>query len=95
MTTKREIERRLEALEEEAATENETGRMEFHVDNGLMYEPEPELTNALRALGFVVEREEQGEIVMLYTTPSTGDLFPTISWHHDGPTVAPNAVRIV
>lgn len=52
--TKREIERRLKALEENTITEN--GHLEIHPGGGLMYGTEPELTNTLQSIGFVAER---------------------------------------
>lgn len=83
MTTKRTIERRLEALERRANAGAEKERLELHLGGGLMYEPEPELTETLRSLGFVVEREVQvydsGDgVVMLHTTPWASDVFNAV-----------------
>lgn len=78
MTTKRSIKRKLEALEQESAPEKE--RLEIHLDKMLMYEPEPELTDAFQPRGFAVGREERdhghgNEDVVLHTTPSASDIF--------------------
>lgn len=98
MTTKRSLERRLEAVEENVTSEKD--RLKIHFGNGFMYETEPKLTIALRSRGFVIEREERvhengNEDVRLHTTPSTPDVFSAISWHHGGPTANHNDVRII
>lgn len=103
MTTKRDIERRLEALEQETASEDddedETERLEFHF-GVYMYEPEPQLTKALQELGFVVEREEKGTKdgeggIILHTTPSATDVFGEVSWSRPGLTAVVGDIRIV
>lgn len=98
MVTKRNIERRLKALEKTASSKNGKKRIEIYPD-GLMCEPEPELTNAFSERGFVVEREQIGagehESVRLHTTPSAADILHMVSWHTAGPTAVPNDVRIV
>lgn len=98
MTTKRDIERKLEALKQEIASENEKERLEIYPD-GCMCQPEPELTNVFSERGFVVERERirtsEHETVRLHTTPSAADILHTVSWHTAGSTAVPDDVRIV
>lgn len=97
MTTKRDIERKLEALKQEIASETEKERLEIY-PAGLMCEPEPELTNVFSERGFVVERERirtrEHETVRLHTTPSAADILHAVSWHTAGPTAVPDDVRI-
>lgn len=66
----------------------------------LLYEPEPELTDAFQSRGFVVKREERdhghgNEDVVLHTTLSASDIFHAISWYQAGPTAVADDVRIV
>lgn len=98
MTTKRNIERRLEALE--AQTADVGDRPEMVADAWLWRGPEPELTDYLATRGFVIEREarhyENGyEDVLLHATPSAGNLRHQLLWHWDGPTAPLDDLRIV
>lgn len=89
MTTKREIRRRLEALEERTADADE--RLEILSGPSLMMATEPHLSAPLAAQGFVVEREERTHgnghgNVLVYATPAAGDLRHSLLWHYPGPT---------
>ena len=103
MATKRELERRLADLEAQNRTagpaDDDPERIELYFDGLYMYEPEPELTDALGSRGFVVERDVQDDAdsgtVLLETVPSAGDVLGAVSWHRDGPTADLNDVRIV
>lgn len=103
MVTKRELERKLADLEAQKRTDvpedDDRERIEACFDGMYMYEPEPDLTNALGSLGFVVERDVQdyanGGAVRLRTTPSAGDILGTVGWRHDGPTADHNDIRII
>lgn len=100
MTTKRELERRLAALEEAAADEPEKGRPEIHLGGGFMYGTEPHLTDFLRSIGFVVEREErchgnEHEDVLLETAPPALGVFNTTSWNYPGRTAVREELRII
>lgn len=103
MATKRELERKLADLEAQNRTDapedDDRERIELCFDGLYMYEPEPELTDALGSCGFVVERDVRdyadGGMVLLQTTPSAGDISGAVSWHRDGPTADLNDVRIV
>jgi len=96
--TKRSIEARLEDLERKVDERNE--RWELHFGPGMMMAPEPQLTDYLVSLGFVVEREVRNhsnghEDVVLRTIPDAIGLFNTVLWHYEGPTVHRDDVRIM
>lgn len=103
MATKRELECRLATLEAQNRTDapedDDRERTELYSDGLYMQGPEPELTDALRSCGFVVERDVRdsadGGIVLLQTTPSTGDVVGAVSWYRDGPTAGLTDIRIV
>jgi hypothetical protein len=98
MSTIRNARNRLEALEERHAVTDE--RIEFCVGYGIMYAPEPQLTEYLASLGFMVEREERvfengNQDVMLRTTPSLSDFFGFLQWYSEGTTTDPDNARIL
>ena len=94
--TKRTINARLEALEEE--TTNENPRLEV-LPEVMRYNTEPRLTADLMFRGFVVEREPQTDgpgrsMVRLQTTPSMRDVTHAVLWHTEGPTAPKDEIRI-
>lgn len=96
MTTKRDIEARLEAIEERR-TDDE--RMEWLIGPMMWFESEPRITDYLASRGFVVERGERhhdtgASDVRIQTTPPAADVLLGILWHYPGPTAPRDAVRI-
>lgn len=92
------LKRRLDNLEEQVTSEQ--GRIEALAEMALWHAPEPEFTDYLASRGFVVEREERRhdnghQDVLLHTTPSAADIFHSIVWHHEGPTLPRDEIRIL
>ena len=95
--TKRTIDARLEELERKVGEKRE--RTEILSGPAITTAPEPQLTDYLVSLGFVVEQEVRThssgyEDVVLRSTPDAIELFNTVLWHYEGPTVHRDDVRI-
>ena len=96
--TKRTIDARLEELERKVGEKRE--RTEILIGYGVSVAPEPQLTDYLVSLGFVVEREVRThssgyEDVQLHTTPSSPEIFQSICWHSTGRTALREDIRIM